>query len=108
MRGMTRAVHRGMELVQVAWAEGQVSEAERVTVLEIAEARGLERSSPAHARLVEWLERRPSDALFDAAAEVLRLGYSVLPTAEREERIKDTVEACRKVARSAEGKSLVS
>lgn len=90
-------------LVQVAWAEGNVSQAERVTVLEIAEARGLERSSAAHARLAEWLQQRPSDALFDAATEVLRIGYSVLPPAEREERIKATVEACRKVAQASGG-----
>ena len=39
-------------LVQVAWAEGEVTEREHKTVLRLAGARGVEESSPAHAQLL--------------------------------------------------------
>jgi len=90
-------------LVQVAWAEGRVTEAERATVLQIARQRGLEEGSPAYQQLVHWLDQRPPDAIFDLAAEVLKIGYSVMPPAEREERIKEVVAACRKVAQASGG-----
>jgi hypothetical protein len=85
-------------LVQIAWAEGRVTEAERNTVLEIAQSRGLTPGMPAYDQLVEWLQRRPSDAVFETAMEVMRVGFSVLPPAERDERIKALVDSCRRVA----------
>jgi hypothetical protein len=90
-------------LVQVAWAEGSVSEAERATVLEIAESRGMEPGSPAHQKLLEWLRQRPADAVFELAMEAMRAGYAVLPPVERAEREKELVEGCRRVARASGG-----
>jgi hypothetical protein len=90
-------------LVQVAWASGSVSEAERRTVLELAASRGLTAGMPAHDKLLDWLQHRPSDALFETAMEVMRVGYSVLPIPERNERIKVLVDACRRVAEASGG-----
>ena len=90
-------------LVQVAWAEGKVSELERQTVLRLAEDRGVEPASPAHAQLVEWLRERPSDATFDVALAVIKVGLSVLPPAEREERVRRIIEACHEVAKASGG-----
>jgi len=90
-------------LVQVAWAEGKVSDRERETVLRIAAARGVEAGSPAHAKLLEWLRERPSDTMFDAALAVIKVGLSVLPPAEREERVRRIVQACREVAEASGG-----
>jgi hypothetical protein len=92
-------------LVQVAWAEGRVTDAERKVLLELAASRGLVAGMPAHDKVLEWLRQRPSDALFETALEVMRVGFSVLPAAEREERIKGLVESCRKIA-SASGEGL--
>jgi hypothetical protein len=91
-------------LVQVAWAEGTVTEPERDTVLRLARARGVEASSPAYAQLLKWLRERPVDALFDTAVEVIKYGFSVLPSEEQEERIKRVVQACHEVA-AASGRS---
>jgi len=88
-------------LVQVAWAEGSPGEAERRSVLRQAEERGIESSSAAYAQLEQWLANRPSNELFELSIEVLRSGFSVLPRAERVERIDRLVEACRKVAFAA-------
>ena len=90
-------------LVQVAWAEGKVSEAERATVLEIAEARGLQPGTPAHQKLLEWLRQRPADAVFELALEAMKAGYAVLPPFERVEREKALVDACRRVAQASGG-----
>jgi hypothetical protein len=85
-------------LVQVAWAEGRVTERERRVIFELAENRGIAPGSPPHARLEAWLRERPSDALFDAALEVLRVAASVMPPVEREERLREVMESCKRVA----------
>jgi len=90
-------------LVQVAWAEGNVSHQERETVLVLAQKRGVEPGTPAYSQLEQWLQVRPSDELFDTSVEVLKFGFNVLPPAERDERIKDVVRACRDVAEASGG-----
>jgi len=90
-------------LVQVAWAEGHVTDAERAVVLELAASRGLTAGMPAHDKVLEWLKHRPSDALFEAALEVMRVGYAVLPQQERDERIRALVAACHRVAAASGG-----
>jgi len=88
-------------LVQVAWAEGRVLKEERDMVLVLARQRGIAPDSPSYELLEEWLKVRPPDALFDTAVEVLRLGFTVLPAEEREERIKDIVRQCRDIAEAS-------
>jgi len=90
-------------LVQVAWAEGEVTQREREVVFEIAEARGVTRGTPAHKQLEAWLKTRPSDEVFEIALEVLRVAEGVLTPAEREARIKEVVRACELVARASGG-----
>jgi hypothetical protein len=90
-------------LVQVAWAEGKVTDRERATVLRLAAARGVEAGSPAHTQLLKWLQERPSDDLFDAAMEVIRGGLALLPPGDREERLKHIVQACHEVAEASGG-----
>ena len=85
-------------LVQVAWAEGSVGNREREAVLRLARQRDVQEDSPAYAQIVDWLKVRPSDALFDTGLEVIRYGFSVLPTKEQEERIERLIDACHEVA----------
>lgn len=90
-------------LVQVAWAEGAVNDRERAVVFEIAASRGVGPGSPAHAQLDAWLRQRPADALFETALEVMKAAASVLPPEEREERIREVVGGCRRVAEASGG-----
>jgi hypothetical protein len=90
-------------LVQVAWAQGSVTDRERDTVLRLAAARGVEADSPARTQLLKWLQERPSDALFDIAMEVIRGGLALLPSGEREEHLKRIVQACHEVAEASGG-----
>jgi hypothetical protein len=90
-------------LVQIAWAEGKVTDQERATVLRLATARGIEADSLAHAQLVAWLAKRPSDQLFDTAIEVIKAGFAVLSPAEREERVALFAKSCHQVAEASGG-----
>lgn len=92
-------------LVQVAWAEGKVTDRERKVVLDLAAARGIEPGSPAHAKLVEWLQTRPPDRLFDVSFAAIKAGLSVLPLPERAERMRRIVDACNQVALASGGLS---
>ena len=90
-------------LVQVAWAGGSVSGPERRKVLDLAASRGVTHGTPVYDKLIEWLDHRPSDELFETATEVMRLGFAVLPEQERHERIKGLVDSCREVAEASGG-----
>ena len=90
-------------LVQVAWAEGSVTNKEADTVLRLIQQRGIEADTPPYGQVIKWLENRPSDELFDTSVEVLKYGFSVLPDAEKNERIKKIVEACNEVAEASGG-----
>lgn len=90
-------------LVQVAWAENTVTGKEQEAVLRLAATRGIEKDSPAEAQLREWLVKRPSDALFQTAIEVIKAGLSHLTAEEREERVQAYATACREVSEASGG-----
>src|SRR5689334_1570694 len=62
-------------LVQVAWADGEVSDHERTVVLELAAERGILDGTPAHAQLVAWLRTSPGADVFDTAIDVINAGF---------------------------------
>jgi len=90
-------------LVQVAWAEGSVTDRERAVVFEVAARRGIEAGSPPHAQLDAWLRQRPSDALFATALAVIEAGLAILTPEERDERRRAIVTACSRVAEASGG-----
>jgi hypothetical protein len=59
-------------IVQVAWAEGGVSDAERQLIVKLARARGITEGSSADAQLMAWLDRRPADRVFADATRLIR------------------------------------
>jgi hypothetical protein len=87
-------------LVEVAWIDGNVSHAERDTILHIAKQRGVAPGSADYHQLLAWLAQRPSDEVFRTALEAIRIGLSVLPPAESEQRIATMIKACEDVARA--------
>ncbi|MGH7179192.1 MAG: hypothetical protein ACREJC_17575 [Tepidisphaeraceae bacterium] len=90
-------------LIQVAWADGKVSHAEQDTVVRLAAERGIAPGSGDHSQVLAWLAAAPSPALFDTALEAIRVGLSVLPRSEAEERIERVINACREVAEASGG-----
>lgn len=88
-------------LIEVAWVDGEVSDAERDTILDIAKQRGVEPASADYRQLLDWLAHRPSDEVFRTALEAIRIGLSVLPPDESEQRIATIIKACEDVAQAA-------
>jgi tellurite resistance protein len=58
-------------VLQVAWAEGGISAAERTMIVNLARARGMTTGSPADLQLADWLDRRPSDGTFQKAGRLI-------------------------------------
>ena len=90
-------------LVEVAWADGEISHAARDTILQIAKQRGVTPESADYRQLLDWLAYRPSDEVFRTALEAIRIGLSVLPPAESEQRIASIIKACEDVAQAGGG-----
>ena len=90
-------------LVQVAWADGEVSDHERTVILELAAERGVVAGTPAHDQLVAWLRKSPDPDLYDTAIDVLNAGFAVLPPAEHDDRVRALLEACERVAAASGG-----
>lgn len=85
-------------LVEVAWVDGNVSDAERAAILHIAKQRGVQPGSADHRQLLDWLDHRPPDEILHTALEAIRIGISVLPPDEAEQRISAIIKACKNVA----------
>jgi hypothetical protein len=87
-------------LVEVAWVDGDVSDAERDTILRIAKQRGVAPGSADYRQLLDWLTHRPSDEVFLTAIEAIRIGLSVLPPEESEQRIATIIKECEECGAS--------
>src|SRR5262249_36164045 len=90
-------------LVQMAWADGDVTGREDEVLLGLAASRGVVAGTPPYDLLLTWLHERPAADVFDTALDVLRDEYAVLPAAERAERIRALLEACHRVAEASRG-----
>jgi hypothetical protein len=88
-------------LVQVAWAEGSVSESERRLILQAAHARGIEPESAAGRQLSEWLETRPSDTFFEKTLRAIRAMLQAGPDSEQATR--DLLSYCSAIASASGG-----
>lgn len=88
-------------LVQVAWADGWVRRGERKLILSIARLHGVLENTPIHQKLVEWLDRSPSDRFFEGSLAVIQAISASLPESERCARHKVLLQDCRDVAHAA-------
>lgn len=59
-------------VVQIAWAEGGVTPAERSLITRLARARGIEEGGAADRQLSDWLDRRPAEQVFTHATRLIR------------------------------------
>jgi hypothetical protein len=58
-------------VLEMAWAEGGVTDAERDLILQIARNRGVQDDSPAGQQLKEWLVHRPQPVVFERAGRLV-------------------------------------
>jgi hypothetical protein len=74
-----------LPLVQVAWADGEIQDEERTLLMSAANLRGISEDHPAHAKLLGWLAKPPSAALYDAALTFIRLVLASQDDADAQE-----------------------
>jgi hypothetical protein len=58
-------------IVQMAWAEGGITPAERSLLVRLARERGIAEGSAADRRLTDWMTRRPAEEVFDRATRLI-------------------------------------
>jgi hypothetical protein len=66
LRGATVAALSLVPLIAVAWADGELQDNERESILQAANAKGMSPGTPGHEILTSWLARKPDDSLVDA------------------------------------------
>jgi hypothetical protein len=59
-------------IVEMAWAEGAVTAAERKLLVTLARGRGIKEGSPADRQLSDWMAQQPSPAVFERATRLIR------------------------------------
>ncbi len=90
-------------VLQVAWAEGGITAAERDVILRLARSRGVETGSAADRQLAEWMATRPADAVFARAGRLIRamLDSGSIETADLS--ANDLVKYCEDIASASGG-----
>jgi hypothetical protein len=88
-------------LVQVAWADGELSLRESERIRELANIRGLAEGTPAFDLLERWLGRGPSDEFFLRTLRVIRNLFSVLRSEELEAVKQDLISCCTYIAQGS-------
>jgi hypothetical protein len=59
-------------ILQMAWAEGGVSQSERDLIVRFARSRGIAEGSAADTQLTSWMARQPDEAVFARAGRLIR------------------------------------
>jgi len=90
-------------LLQMAWAEGSVSDRERDLIVEAARARGIDKDSPADQQLSAWLASRPSDELFEKTLRAIGAILQARPSEEREANQLDLLSRLTAIASASGG-----
>ncbi|HKY19754.1 MAG TPA: hypothetical protein VJM31_00930 [Vicinamibacterales bacterium] len=90
-------------LIQVAWAEGSVSDHERELIVQAARSRGVTAGSTADQQLGKWLSIRPSDELFEKTLRAIRTILEARPAEERQASERDLVSLATAIASASGG-----
>jgi hypothetical protein len=88
-------------VVQMAWAEGDVSAAEGALLVKLARSRGIAEGSAADRRLADWLERRPPEHVFTQATRLIRA--MLASSDQRDLTAADLVKQCEAIATASGG-----
>lgn len=90
-------------LVQMAWAEGGVSDAERKVILQVARTRGVDEGSVADHQLAAWLANRPDSQVFASASRLIRAMLDSADSGALPLTADDLVKQCEQIAAASGG-----
>lgn len=90
-------------MLQVAWAEGGITPAERDQLVKFATARGIVPGSEASEQLIQWMVERPSEEIFAGAGRLIAamLASGATPVANLS--ADDLVKYCESIASASGG-----
>lgn len=103
IRPETLAALALVPLIEVVWADGEVDEKERATVLEHATSQGIALGSIEHGLLERWLAHRPEASLLDAWQHYVRGLCEHLSAPERDAFKQELLRDVHKAAESSGG-----
>jgi tellurite resistance protein len=90
-------------VLEVAWAEGGVSDAERKLIVDLARSRGIEPGSAADRQLTEWLDRRPGANVFQRATRFIRAMLERPDDAPSDLSVDGLIKYCENIASASGG-----
>jgi len=90
-------------LIQIAWAEGGITQKERDLIVKAARSRGITAGSPADQQLDLWLAQRPSDELFEKTLRAIRTILQAQPDDARAASEKDLLSLASAIANASGG-----
>jgi hypothetical protein len=90
-------------LLQVAWAEGGVSDRERALIMEAARTQAIETGSGADQQLARWLATPPATEFLDRTLQVIGAILQVRPSEEREDCMRDVLSYSTTIASASGG-----
>ena len=90
-------------VVQMAWVDGNVSDAERAAIMKIARARGVADGSAAFRQLTAWLTDRPAAGVFEGATRLIRAMIDAPAADTQKISADDLVAYCETIASASGG-----
>ena len=90
-------------LLQVAWAEGGVSPAERTQIMALARTRGIQDGSAADVQLHDWLRTQPHQRVFAGATRLIRAMLAAGSAETHDLSADDLVKYCESIAAASGG-----
>ena len=92
-----------LPLIQVAWAEGGVTDAERQLIVNLARSRGIVEGSATDRQLSAWLASRPDAQVFTHATRLIRAMLASSSPAQSGLTADDLVTHCESIAAASGG-----
>jgi hypothetical protein len=90
-------------VLEMAWAEGGITSAERELIVRLARSRGITENSPADLRLSEWMVTRPEPTVFDRAGRLIAATLASGGEQAGSLTVDDLVQYCEKIAAASGG-----
>jgi uncharacterized tellurite resistance protein B-like protein len=90
-------------LLNVAWADGNVSRQEREMILEAARLHGVAEDSAGSRQLIDWLDNRPSEEFFAHTLRIVGDLLETTPRADGKVGSHGVLDDCRRVAAASGG-----
>jgi hypothetical protein len=92
-----------MPVIQMAWGENAVTDAERAALVKLARARGITDGSAADRQLSVWLSQRPDADVFTRATRLIRAMLDAQPQDQAPLTADDLVKYCETIAAASGG-----